>query len=187
MMPEHVADAGGQARCFRLRPAFDTAGDPRARASLTTTNHESSVTLHPYMKTKIALLSTLALATAVSQLTGCTSAYLASKKDVTLIERGFGIRVFTSASSTGNTAMPEVDCGAFSSIIHINNTSTNQLYSAPQFSTASAIATANPFNTSIQETWGAGNVSAQVQTNDAGGGTVVKTKAPTFIDVRPGN
>jgi hypothetical protein len=115
--------------------------------------------------------------------TGCTPAYLASNKDVTLIERGFGIRVLASAASTGNTALPEVDCGAFSSIIHLSNTSTNALYAAPTFSTASAMATANPFNTSIQETWGAGNVSANVQTNSAGGGTVVK--APVFQPLPP--
>jgi hypothetical protein len=133
------------------------------------------------MKTTL-LIPALAL---VLGLTGCTSAYLNSNKDVTLIERGFGIRMLTSATSTGNTALPEVDCGAFSSIIHINNTSTNQLYSAPQFSTASAMASANPFNTTIQETWGAGNVSASVQTNSAGGGTVVKSKAPVFQDVSP--
>jgi hypothetical protein len=136
------------------------------------------------MKNKNTLLTSITLLALCS---GCTSAYLSSNKDVTLIERGFGIRVLTSATSTGNTAMPEVDCGAFSSIIHINNTSTNQLYSAPQFSTASAISSANPFNTSIQETWGAGNVSANVNTNSAGGGTVVKAKAPVFQDVPEGN
>jgi hypothetical protein len=143
------------------------------------------------MKTK--LFRIVPSACLLTILTGCTSAYLASDKDVTLVERGFGIRVLTSASSTGNTAMPEVDCGAFSSIIHVSNTATNPLYSAPEFSTASALASANPFNTTIQETWGAGSVSANVQTNSAGGGTVVKAavpqaaKSPAFQAIPPVN
>jgi len=138
------------------------------------------------MKTKIALLSTLALRPRFSQLTGCTSAYLASKKDVTLIETRLWHPRFDLGKFHRQHRHAGSRCGAFSSIIHINNTSTNS--SIARRNSAPPVPSPRPtHSTPRSRKPGCGQRERPVQTNDAGGGTVVKTKAPTFIDVRPGN
>ena len=88
----------------------------------------------------------------------------------TIQSRGFGIRL-TATSST--TATPEIDLGAFSSLITVYPTSTNQLYCTPFFSTAMANATSNPFDVGINETIGAGNVASAISTNGSASSVVV--------------
>ena len=118
-------------------------------------------------------------------LSGCASGVLpGGGRDITMTERVFGVRVLTSSTAQNN--VPEIDCGASSTVFRASNVSTNQLYAVPAYSAVTATASANPSNTALSEQEGQGSVSTSVNTNGIGGnGTVVKAKAPVFQDVQP--
>ena len=117
--------------------------------------------------TKVGIM--LALALPALCLTGCTSVY--TNGCVTTVQnRFFGFQVTATSSTTGT---PSALLGAGSSLVTIYPTSTNPLYCAPFFSTASGNATANPFDVSINETIGAGNVASAIGTNGTASSVVV--------------
>ena len=88
------------------------------------------------MKSKIIAIAFVSLL-----LTGCTSVYT-SGCVTTVQNRFFGIQV---TSTTATSQMPQITVGAGSSFITVYPTSTNQMYCAPFFSTATAHTTWNPF------------------------------------------
>jgi len=118
------------------------------------------------------LVTLLALGAIAVSLTGCTSVY--TNGCVTVVQtRGFGLRVTATGSSTST---PEIDFGAFSSYMSVYPTSTNALSCAPFFTTATANTTINPFDVGINETIGAGNVTANIGTNGTSGASTIIPK-----------
>jgi len=118
------------------------------------------------------LVTLLALGAIAVSLTGCTSVY--TNGCVTVVQtRGFGLRVTATGSSTST---PEIDFEAFSSYMSVYPTSTNALSCAPFFTTATANTTINPFDVGINETIGAGNVTANIGTNGTSGASTIIPK-----------
>ena len=124
----------------------------------------------PFTPPKTLIL--LALLLPVLLLTGCVAYKSTSNAGyvTTVQNRFFGMQVTTTSSSSGT---PSVLLGAGSSLVTIYPTSTNALYCAPFFSTASGNATANPFDVSINETIGAGNVASAISSNGTASSTIV--------------
>lgn len=89
-------------------------------------------------------------------LVGCTT-IMNSDKMVIVKTRGLGIIVETSSTSANST--PSVKMGFFSEIVQIIPTGTNVVYAPPYMDTFNIGQSANPFDTTIQEDTGIGNVT----------------------------
>jgi hypothetical protein len=107
---------------------------------------------------------------------GCTTA-LKSDKIVSVKQRTFGIQIGASPS----TQTPEIKLGLVTTVFQLIPTTTNgPIYSPKFFDTFEIGQSANPFNTSVRENTGSGDV--QVTTNAQGSAIIPKIPAAMEVE-----
>lgn len=125
---------------------------------------------------KSGVVKLLLICGLVLSASGCTTA-LKSDKIVSVKQRTFGIQIGASPS----TQTPEIKLGLVTTVFQLIPTTTNgPIYSPKFFDTFEIGQSANPFNTSVRENTGSGDV--QVTTNAQGSAIIPKIPAAMEVE-----